>query len=735
MTELKDLNLDQIDLPDGSTVKLAIVVTLKADDLEDKSERKINRVWEIFRKNFSKSKDDYQAVEIESTLPENDPFKEKRKVFAIDLTSFGKIEPKQEKELDFGLRLVQNDENILLIDESMQDKNNKKNLDNGIEFAEVEEDLDSAHKYIQSLAETKRFEYLRDQKEDSYNQRKMEEQEAKENSVKENNVVSAKEVIEQEEGEEYNNIDEDIDNEAPTDTNHQAQLEDDAENADKDISETDNEASDEMVELDDSEEYYNRYDIENLKQILLDNLEYYIPKYDLKELNNDVEIPEIDNVEYKNLHQATVNAVNNKIEQANKSINTVRDRSINNLYRDLRSELVRQYFEAEALYNYSVEGSEFNNIYQKLNNNLSEAEKNIKIQADEQEKIKKQKHETDKEIYLNNLLKTESAKYDEENLPKIKEEVENFKNTSNEDVNNKYAEQIEQLEEDIDRTVTERMDRLIDNVIKEHKQQLDNEIDKLNETMGSKLDVISTEIKKDWEKYKDQLKDIEEIRTKEQNSQQSKIDEEVSNRTKYYEEMKNKLEERERHIDMLQSNLRKEKESNVQKDYSLDSASVERQNLLDRADKKEQEVAKLEKRLQEKDTQIQQLSSSANYLSYPFNRAPKTKMEKSKSKVREWYDSFEKLIIAVVASIIIAIAVLVASSVISANQSDHSQEQQDIQKQEEKIKSQQQEQEDRQKQLDDKQKEQEDKQQELDKQEQENKKSESKKDDKKKDKD
>jgi len=735
LTKLKDLNLDQIDLPDGSTVKLAIVVTLKADDLEDKSERKINRVWEIFRKNFSKSKDDYQAVEIESTLPENDPFKEKRKVFAIDLTSFGKIEPKQEKELDFGLRLVQNDENILLIDESIQDKNNKKNLDNGIEFAEVEEDLDSAHKYIQSLAETKRFEYLRDQKEDSYNQRKMEEQEAKENSVKENNVVSAKEVIEQEEGEEHNNIDEDIDNEAPTDTNHQAQLEDDSENADKDISETDNEASDEMVELDDSEEYYNRYDIENLKQILLDNLEYYIPKYDLKELNNDVEIPEIDNVEYKNLHQATVNAVNNKIEQANKSINTVRDRSINNLYRDLRSELVRQYFEAEALYNYSVEGSEFNNIYQKLNNNLSEAEKNIKIQADEQEKIKKQKHETDKEIYLNNLLKTESAKYDEENLPKIKEEVENFKNTSNEDVNNKYAEQIEQLEEDIDRTVTERMDRLIDNVIKEHKQQLDNEIDKLNETMGSKLDVISTEIKKDWEKYKDQLKDIEEIRTKEQNSQQSKIDEEVSNRTKYYEEMKNKLEERERHIDMLQSNLRKEKESNVQKDYSLDSASVERQNLLDRADKKEQEVAKLEKRLQEKDTQIQQLSSSANYLSYPFNRAPKTKIEKSKSKVREWYDSFEKLIIAVVASIIIAIAVLVASSVISANQSDHSQEQQDIQKQEEKIKSQQQEQEDRQKQLDDKQKEQEDKQQELDKQEQENKKSESKKDDKKKDKD
>src|SRR5699024_4314491 len=122
--------------------------------------------------------------------------KEKKSVFAIDLTSFGKIEPKKEKDLDFGLRLVQNDENILLIDESMQDKSNKKNLDNGIEFAEVEEDLDDAHKYIKSLDETKPFEYIRNQKDESYNQKKIAENE-KQNVPTENNVVSAQELIEE----------------------------------------------------------------------------------------------------------------------------------------------------------------------------------------------------------------------------------------------------------------------------------------------------------------------------------------------------------------------------------------------------------------------------------------------------------------------------------------------------------------------------------------------------------
>lgn len=730
MTELKDLNLDQINLPDGSTVKIAIVITLKDDYLADKSDKKVNRVWDIFTKNFGKAKDDYQAVEVEEKLSENDPFKEKKSVFAIDLTSFGKIEPKKEKDLDFGLRLVQNDENILLIDESMQDKSNKKNLDNGIEFAEVEEDLDDAHKYIKSLAETKRFEYLRDQKDESYSQKKIAENE-KQNVPKENNVVSAQELIEQEESDQSERVSDEASNNDENDIDNDFQVEDSTEEPNEEINDVTYDESEEEPneeEYLDSEVYYNEFDLENLKQKLLDNLEYYIPQYNLKELDNDLEIPELDNVEYKNLHQATLNAINNKTEQANKSIGVLRDRAINNLYRDLNSDLVKRYFEIESLYNYSVEGSEFNNIYQQLNDNLSEAQKNIRIQADEQEKVKKQKHEKDKEIYLNNLLKKESARYDEENFPRIKEEVEEFKNNSNDDVSNKYYEQIEQLKEDVDRTVTERMDRLVYNIIQDYKPQLNSEIEKLNKTMGEKLDVISEEIQKDWEKYKDQLKDIEEIRTKEQNSQQSKIDEEVSNRTKYYEEMKNKLEERERHIDMLQSNLRKEKESNVQKDYSLDTASVERQTLLDRADKKEQEITKLEKRLQEKDTQIQQLSSSANYLSYPFNRVPKTKMDKTKSKVKEWYDTFEKLIIAVVASIIIAIAVLIAANVVSANESDHSKQQEDLQKQEEKIKSQQQEQEDKQKQLDEKQKQQEDKQQELDKQAEENKKDKSKKD-------
>ncbi|MFF0676828.1 hypothetical protein ACFYSI_12975 [Staphylococcus xylosus] len=725
MTEFEELNLDHIDLPDGSIVKIAILVTLSDDYLSDKSERKINRVWDIFAKSFGKSKDDYQAVEVTEVLQDEDPFKEKQNVFAIDLTSFGKIEPKKEKDLDFGLRLLQNNQNVLLIDDSMQDKQNVKNLDSGIEFNEVEEYLDDAYKYIKSLAETKRFEVLRDQKDENYNQRKLGEEKA--NTEKENHVVSAQEIIEKEEGE--TTQDEYSDTIQISSEELQPTSKSESDNV---LTNTSNysEEDSELEELDYEEdtEYYNEYDLENLKQKLLDNLDYYIPQYNLEELDNDFENLELESEDYQRLHQATLNALNNKTEQANKKLDVLRNKAINNLYRDLTGDLAKRYFEIEALYNYTVEGSEFNNIYQQLNNNLSEAQKNINIQADEKEKIKKQKHEKDKEIYLNNLLKKESARYDDDNLPKIKEEVENFKETSNDDVDNRYEEQMDLLREDIDRTVTERMDRLVYNIINDYTPQLNIAIEQLNETMQEELDKISQDNRKDWENYKDQLKDIEAVRTKEQNSQQSKIDEEVSNRTKHYEEIKRKLEENERHVDMLQSNLRKEKESNVQKDYSLDSASVERQQLLERFDKKELEVKKLEEQLKEKQTQLHQLGSSTNYLNYPLNRTPRTKVDKTKSKAKELYDSFEKLIIAFVASIIIGLAVLIAASIVSANQTDDAQSQQEAQKQEEQIKNQQQTLDDKQKELDDKQTQQEEKQKELDKQAKENEKNKSSKD-------
>lgn len=743
MSNFEDLNLDKIELPDKTFISLPILITLNDEYLEGKSERKTKRLWDVFYKSFGGTKekktDEYQAVG-DLELPDDDPFKNKEHVFAIDVASFGKIEPKQEKNLDFGIRILQNNNRLLPVDSTMQEKGKEKNISNGLEFSEVEENVEETFKYISSLAETKRFESISDEKREDYESKK-EEEEIKENQSKENNFVSATENIgvEDEENSEVENTNVNEDNtESVTDDDsaESTPIEVDGESETGQKNESEGEES-EVYDLpdDDLEEIESgesEYTLNSLKQNLYSNLQSYFPHYNLKDLDFDGEVPELEDKEYQKLYAMTAKGINDQVDRANKKIALEREKSINNLYRPLISEVVKRYFDIEALYKYTDSGSEFNTIYETLENNLNEALKNVEIQADEQEQIKKQKHKKNKESYLNNLLKKESIKYDEENLPKITEEVESYKEESKSDIYNKYNSQIDQLEDDVESTVTERIERLVDNVINEYKPQLDSAIETLNSDLNNQLEKIAEQNQRDWQKYKEQLKEIEEVRTKAANSQRSTIDAEVSKRTQAYEGMQQKLEEKDNQIHMLQANLRNAKESSTQKDYTLDSAATERQELLKRMDKKEAYIAELEQEREEKNAKIRQLSSSNSYIGYPFNHTPTTKVGKTKEVAKSWYDKFEKLIIATVASIIIAIGVLIAATIVSSNDADSSSQQNQIQKQQEEVKSQQEEQDKKASELEEKEKQQEEQQKKLDQQKKDN---ESKKDSKDKDKD
>lgn len=741
MSNFEDLNLDKIELPDKTFVSLPILVTLNDEYLEGKSDRKTKRLWDVFYKSFGGTKekktDEYQAVG-DLELPDNDPFKNKEYVFAIDIASFGKIEPKQEKNLDFGIRILQNNNRLLQVDSTMQEKGKEKNISNGLEFSEVEENVEETFKYISSLAETKRFESISEEKREDYENKKEEE---RGNQSKENNFVSATESIGVEDDENSEVEESKLNKDNTEAVNNVTSVEstpvevNEVSQAEQETKPESEESEDFDLPDDDLEEFESgesEYTLNSLKQNLYSNLQSYFPHYNLKDLDLDVDVPELEDKEYQKLYAMTAKGINDQVDRANKKIDLEREKSINNLYRPLISEVVKRYFDIEALYKYTDSGSEFNTIFETLENNLNEALKNVEIQADEQEQIKKQKHEKNKETYLNNLLKKESIKYDEENLPKITEEVEEYKEESKSDIYNKYNSQIDQLEDDVESTVTERIERLVDNVINEYKPQLDSAIETLNNGLNSQLEKIAEQNQRDWQKYKEQLKEIEEVRTKAANSQRSAVDAEVSKRTQAYEGMQQKLEEKDNQIHMLQSNLRNAKESSTQKDYTLDSAATERQELLKRMDKKEAYITELEQEREEKNAKIRQLSSSNNYIGYPFNHTPNTKVGKTKEVAKSWYDKFEKLIIATVASIIIAIGVLIAATIISSNDADSSTQQEQIQKQQEEVKSQQEEQDKKTSELEEKEKQQQEQQKKLDQQKKDN---ESKKDSKDKDKD
>ena len=686
------LNLEKVSISD-SIVQVPILVTLKDDLLDDKSERKTGRLWNTFLKGFSigTKNEKENVIEVDELFSDDDPFKNKKHVLAMDLEAFNQIEPKDEEKLQIGLRILKDGSDLLMIDHTMQKQNEEKELNHSLEFSEVQEEQEDFIKYLKNLAENRKLEADKEEKNREYEERKeQEKQEEQRFKEKQDNLVEEEQEEEsQEEQEEIqNNVDEkpltvevEKDDSLSTGENLISSTKESikAEQNNKDLEQIVN-TDDENVDV-----------LKGLKRDLYQHLEWYFPDYSLDNLDIEESAPTLDDKEYKKLYEMTAKGINQHIKRSNSKIESEKQKAINRLYRIMASDLAERFYNIEKLYNYTTDGTEFNNIYLNLNKVKDEALKNVEIQADEQEKVKKQKHEHDKEQHLENVLKKESIKYDEENLPRLQKEIQDYKNSSKQDIDNKHQQQIEQLEDDVYRTVAERIEKLVDDVMKLYKVDIDTEIKTLNNMMESKINEISFDNKKEWSKYLQQLKDIEEIRTKEVNSQKSKIDDEVANRTRKLKEahdtIRHKLENKEEQLLALQSSLRKSEEANIQKDYSLNSASSERRELIKQIDTKSKRVEDLEKQLEQKNTQIRQLNNSPNFINYPFTKDNRTK--KNTSKIKRVYDQFEKLIITVVAAILLGIFILVAASIASGSSNQNDESSQDVKSLEQKIENQQ----------------------------------------------
>ncbi|HGO3994657.1 TPA: hypothetical protein ACK1AU_002613 [Staphylococcus aureus] len=684
------LNLEKVIISE-SIVQVPILVTLKDELLDEKSERKTGRLWNTFLKGFGiGTKNEMEnVIEVDELFSDDDPFKNKKHVLAMDLEAFNKIEPKDEEKLQIGLRILKDGSDLLMIDHTMQKQNEEKELNHSLEFSEVQEEQEDFIKYLKNLAENRKLEADKEEKIREYEERK-EQEKQEEQRFKEKQDDLVEEQQEEKQEEIQDNVDEKL-------LTVEVEKDDSLSTGEDVISSTkestsaeqNNQDLEQIVNTDDDDE--NVDVLKGLKRDLYQHLKWYFPDYSLDNLDVEESAPTLDDKEYKKLYEMTAKGINQHIKRSNNKIESEKQKAINRLYRIMASDLAERFYNIEKLYNYTTDGTEFNNIYLNLNKVKGEALKNVEIQADEQEKVKKQKHEHDKEQYLENVLKKESIKYDEENLPRIQKEIQDYKNTSKQDIDNKHNQQIDQLEDDVYRTVAERIEKLVDDVMKLYKADIDAEIKALNIMMESKIDEISLDNKKEWEKYLQQLKDIEEIRTKEVNSQRSKIDDEVANRTRKLKEehdtIKNKLENKEEQLLTLQSSLRKSEEANIQKEYSLNSASSERRELIKQIDTKSKRVEDLEKQLEQKNTQIRQLNNSPNFINYPFIKDNRTK--KNTSKIKSIYDQFEKLIITVVAAILLGIFILVAASIASGSSNQNDGSSQEVKSLEQKIEKQQ----------------------------------------------
>lgn len=677
MSEFKDLRVKDIELPQNQKMNLLIVFTLKDDVYNGLNERRQTRKWNDFKKDYGTKEKKNYVFSTDFELADNDPFKNKDVVVAIDLVSLAEIQPKDEKKLDFGLRILNDNHQI-----ELTSSENGTDLSSGIDFKDIQEKYEENFKYLKNKAEEAKF--------------KFEQSEKKANDVEPEQSIqrpktqmkSPEEVLE--EDEEF----QDIQRQKQDDiSSEQIVPEDTTEERIEDKRQLDS------IQLKMSEQSYDYTNetkdddstLGSLKSKLFQTINHYIPDFYLNVNDFDKFNPEFETKEYKNLYKITNDGIKNRIISYNKFTQLNRQKLIHNIYRELEAKLVNRYFEILKLYKMEDTENIFNEAYRQNEDTLKRELSEVDRKTDQKERLLKQDFEQKKKNHLDLVFQKTSMEYDELHLPKIKEEKEQFKEQLIQNINEKYDNELERIESEASETVDERLEKLVENVLEESINGIETIIQEFNESISEEHRKISEQFDLDWVRFTEQVKDIEAERHKNENLRQSKIDEEVSKRSKDYEEMRNILKNKENNITQLETQYNKILEENATKDRRITDMTNERTEYFESLIKAKEKTEDISKEYEELYAKYRDAIDPNN-----INAATQKQSEESNNS---WWQKFDKYIIAISCAIILGICIVWASYNVKASDSQYSELQSKIEQQQKDIKAESEKQEKRNKEL------------------------------------
>ncbi len=690
MSDFKDLRVKDIDLPKNQKMNLLILFTLKDDVYSGLNERRQTRKWNEFKKDYGTKERKNYVFATDFELVDNDPFKNKEVVVAIDLVSLAEIQPKDEKKLDFGLRILNDNHQI-----ELTSSENGTDLSSGIDFKDIQEKYEENFKYLKNKAEEAKF--------------KFEQSEKKANDVEPEQSIqrpktqmkSPEEVLE--EDEEFQDI--------------QRQKQDDVSSEQIVPEDTTEERIEDKRQLDSiqlkmSEQSYDYTNetkdddstLGSLKSKLFQTINHYIPDFYLNVNDFDKFNPEFETKEYKNLYKITNDGIKNRIISYNKFTQLNRQKLIHNIYRELEAKLVNRYFEILKLYKMEDTENIFNEAYRQNEDTLKRELSEVDRKTDQKERLLKQDFEQKKKKHLDLVFQKASMEYDELHLPKIKEEKEQFKEQLIQNINEKYDNELERIESEASETVDERLEKLVENVLEESINGIETIIQEFNESISEEHRKISEQFDLDWVRFTEQVKDIEAERHKNENLRQSKIDEEVSKRSKDYEEMRNILKNKENNITQLETQYNKILEENATKERRITDMTNERTEYFESLIKAKEKTEHISKDYEELYAKYRDAIDPNN-----INAATQKQSEESNNS---WWQKFDKYIIAISCAIILGICIVWASYNVKASDSQNSELQSKIEQQQKDIKAESEKQEKRNKELEEQAKQQKAKQEE-----------------------
>ncbi|RIM88897.1 hypothetical protein BU107_04655 [Staphylococcus xylosus] len=679
MAGIENLELSKLSLPNGEQVTIPVLITLKDSFLEDKTEKKVSRDWKLFNAKYSKDKPkENYFVATDFELTEEDVFKDKENVVAVNLESISAIEQKEIEKLDFGFRILFSDGTLRELG-AKHNEHVSTDLNSSLEFNKLQELHEKLFNFLNNTVEEFQF------KENAKNRAEVE---LKKLEKEEANIDESPELLDPEEDTENEQVAE-TENNDEENVNEKQEVEIETlntenssegteilqENEQYDADETSFEEDAQPLEFE--EEPYN---LGSMKEVARNYIESYIPKPNLhnveaqKETENDEK--------FGDLYKATLDGINSKINGSKDLLLAERERIITFLNRELDKEIVDRYYKNLKLLDYKDESNEFNWIYQKLDSGYKDVINDLEPAAEERKETLLRDHKKRKEEVKIEAAEKAGREFDAENLPLIDEQVEDEKEQRRSEAITRYEEEMDKLDEDVDFILAEKNAKLVDDVISEYKNLIDESITAFSDKVEYISSEIQSKIEEKWDQFEERVRDIQKKEIESRYHQQSAVDAEVNKKLPQLDELNYKIDTKENEISALRKSLRELREDGITKEHTISAISTEREELLKRLDRLSEEKEAAEKNKTETlEKYNQYLKDNANSSNVNYSN-----MSDKKENNDPWYIKFKDYIVYGGASIILATGFIVSSQN-GSNASDIADQRQELEEQQKEIKS------------------------------------------------
>lgn len=608
MAKLNDLNIDSITNANDVKIPFVIVFTYLDDYVE--TFVKQDKLWKQFEKQFQndRPKENYFAIDDIKidTNEDNEPFKHKE-VAIITKESLSTISEKDKATLEFGIRAVDEEENLARVfPDDMLDYFQLGNINQGINFDDVEATLNDVMKQTKLLnnTESQQQETQKLQEEnritsDEDNQNEEPSKDDPQSKVQESEYETFVN-DETDESKEIQNNTTTEETETSITENTQTEVAPHGQNRTP-IKEAPSKTPEENAEIKRQNESYGftfepkkpESPLELAQADLYYEIESKIPEIQLPQLNyipDDVMNDIADSNNYNKvltIKRLTEEKLNNRSRSTEKYLQNLRYEAISKIYNKLNRRLNVENDELLRKSDFTSEYSPFSENYQSLQSHYKTIIDSLSDTKHAQIEQNRKNHEISKKAYVDRAAKQAAEEFDHNNLHLIEENAQNYIADIKNDADEQYNTNYEGLEKDSQNWYVQNFNTLVPKIVQSSIDEIEKVSGNITEQIQTQINELKANMESDYDNFVNRMKDITEKEIETDKNNELLIEKAVHERTSEYPDLHRKIEGLESTIGELEKKNKEafeQAENNRREFYSEKKRNEALQTSIDNRD-------------------------------------------------------------------------------------------------------------------------------------------------------